>query len=111
MMKIVNSTRGFLFFFLMASFSALCQEVYQPRMSLVQANQWYEKYGWPRGCNFQPSTAINQLEMWQKDTFDPLTIDRELGWASDLGMNCQKKNKKIPRYCKQAWHLYNFCLF
>jgi hypothetical protein len=25
--------------------------------------------------------------MWQADTFDPLTIDRELGWASDIGFN------------------------
>ncbi len=34
---------------------------------------------WPVGCNFIPSTAINQLEMWQADTFDPATIDKELG--------------------------------
>jgi hypothetical protein len=39
------------------------------------------------GCNFTPSTAINQLEMWQKDSFDPTTIDRELGWAAACGMN------------------------
>jgi hypothetical protein len=39
------------------------------------------------GCNFIPSTAGNQLEMWQHDTFDPITIDRELGWAAELGMN------------------------
>ncbi len=25
--------------------------------------------------------------MWQADTFDPTTIDRELGWAAGLGMN------------------------
>ena len=25
--------------------------------------------------------------MWQADTFDPKTIDRELGWAQGLGMN------------------------
>jgi hypothetical protein len=25
--------------------------------------------------------------MWQKETFDPETIDRELGWAEDLGFN------------------------
>jgi len=42
---------------------------------------------WLVGCNFTPSTAINQLEMWQADTFDPVTIERELGWASDLGFN------------------------
>ena len=42
---------------------------------------------WLVGCNFLPSTAINQLEMWQPETFDAATIDRELGWAESLGFN------------------------
>jgi hypothetical protein len=50
-----------------------------------QANAWHAKQPWLVGCNFGPSTAINQLEMWQADTWDPKTIDRELGWAQDLG--------------------------
>ena len=50
-----------------------------------KANDWYARQPWPVGCNFGPSTAINQLEMWQADTFDPATIDRELGWAEGLG--------------------------
>ncbi|HWD20028.1 MAG TPA: 1,4-beta-xylanase [Verrucomicrobiae bacterium] len=50
-----------------------------------KANAWQQKTGWLVGCNFTPSTAINQLEMWQADTFDPATIDRELGWAEGLG--------------------------
>jgi hypothetical protein len=25
--------------------------------------------------------------MWQAATFDPKTIDRELGWAAEMGMN------------------------
>ena len=58
--------------------------------TVEQANQWSQKWGWLRGCNFQPSTAINQLEMWQADTFDPTTIDRELGWAAAIGMNCMR---------------------
>ena len=59
-----------------------------PRWSAERANAWYAKQPWLVGCNFIPSTAINQLEMWQADTFDPATIDRELGWAEGLGMNC-----------------------
>jgi hypothetical protein len=55
-----------------------------------EANNWYEKQSWPVGCNFLPSTAINQLEMWQADTFDPDTIDRELGWAAQLGFNTMR---------------------
>jgi len=39
------------------------------------------------GCNFIPSTAINQLEMWQADTWDRETIDLELGWAAAIGFN------------------------
>lgn len=52
-----------------------------------QAQEWQEKQGWLVGANFLPSTAINQLEMWQAETFDTATIDREVGWAEGLGMN------------------------
>lgn len=52
-----------------------------------QANAWYQKQPWLVGPNFLPSTAINQLEMWQKETFDTATIDRELGLAQSIGMN------------------------
>jgi len=60
------------------------------RWSTEKANNWYKSQPWPRGCNFQPSTAINQLEMFQKDTYDPKTIDKELGWAEDLGFNTMR---------------------
>jgi hypothetical protein len=55
------------------------------RWSQEKANTWYAAKPWLVGANFIPSTAINQLEMWQADTFDLPTIDRELGWAHDLG--------------------------
>lgn len=48
---------------------------------------WFDETPWLVGCNFIPSTAGNQLEMWQLDTFDPETIDRELRWAASIGMN------------------------
>jgi hypothetical protein len=57
------------------------------RWSAEQAWAWDEATGWLVGCNFTPSTASNQLELWQAATFDPATIDRELGWAESLGMN------------------------
>jgi Cellulase (glycosyl hydrolase family 5) len=57
------------------------------RWTAQQANDWYATQRWLVGCNFAPSTAINQLEMWQADTFDAETIDRELGWAKSLGFN------------------------
>jgi Glycosyl hydrolases family 2, TIM barrel domain len=58
--------------------------------SLEQAKEWGELNGWLRGCNFNPSTAINQLETWQEGSFDPETIDRELGWAEEIGLNCMR---------------------
>lgn len=58
--------------------------------STTTANSWYAKQGWLRGCDFIPSSAINQLEMWQKETFDTATISRELGYASSIGLNCMR---------------------
>jgi hypothetical protein len=55
-----------------------------------KANAWYAKHRWITGANFLPSTAINQLEMWQADSFDTLTIDKELGWAEDIGFNTMR---------------------
>ena len=52
-----------------------------------KANNWYKDQPWLVGCNFLPSTAINQLEMFQEDSFDEDTITRELNWAKDLGFN------------------------
>jgi hypothetical protein len=52
-----------------------------------QAWDWYNHQPWLVGCNFIPSNAINQLEMWQIETFDPDTIEYELGWAASLGFN------------------------
>jgi hypothetical protein len=57
------------------------------RWSKAKAAAWGAEHGWLVGCNFSPSTAVNQLEMWQADSFDAETIDRELGWAEDLGFN------------------------
>ncbi|MDO3641199.1 1,4-beta-xylanase [Mucilaginibacter sp. L3T2-6] len=56
----------------------------------ARANAWYAKHKWINGANFTPSTAINQLEMWQADTFDPTTIDRELGYAEGIGFNAMR---------------------
>ena len=60
------------------------------RWTAERANAWYAGQPWLVGANFVPSTASNQLEMWQAETFDPETIDRELGWAASLGMNSMR---------------------
>ncbi len=57
------------------------------RWTVEQAQACYAKQPWLVGCNFLPSSAVNQLEMFQADTYDPETIDKELGWAEALGFN------------------------
>jgi hypothetical protein len=58
--------------------------------SAKKAIAWYAQHKWVNGANFTPSTAINQLEMWQADTFDPQTIDSELGYAEGIGFNTMR---------------------
>lgn len=58
-----------------------------PRWPAAKAWAWYGEQPWLVGCNFVPSSAVNDVEMWQKESFDAETIDRELGWAHDLGFN------------------------
>jgi hypothetical protein len=55
--------------------------------TLARASDWSSQFPWIVGFNYVPRTAINQLEMWQEDTFDPVVISQELGWASDMGFN------------------------
>ncbi len=54
------------------------------------ANDWYAKQPWLVGSNYIPANAINELEMWQAESFDPGRIDVELGWAESIGMNTMR---------------------
>jgi hypothetical protein len=69
-----------------------CQDVKrtEKRWSVEQSGTWYSSNGWLRGSDFIPSNAVNQLEMWQAETFDTVTIDRELGYAASLGFNVMR---------------------
>ncbi|MDP2781311.1 cellulase family glycosylhydrolase [Devosia sp.] len=60
------------------------------RWDAARAREWYARLPWLVGANYVPSTASNQLEMWQKETFSPEVIARELGWAAGLGMNSMR---------------------
>jgi len=57
------------------------------RWSEQQAWDWYRRQPWLVGFNFLPSSAVNDTEMWQAESFDPETMDRELGWARRIGFN------------------------
>jgi len=53
----------------------------------VEMWRWYHDAGTMRGVNYLPRTAVNSTEMWQDATFDPETIDEELSWAYNSGLN------------------------
>ncbi|MHA7879539.1 MAG: glycoside hydrolase 5 family protein [Saccharospirillum sp.] len=57
------------------------------RWTPEQAWDWYQQHPWPLGCNFIPSTACNQLEFWQAESFDAETIEQELALAQATGFN------------------------
>jgi len=60
------------------------------RWTEQRANEWYQREPWLVGANYIPATAINELEMWQAETFDLARIDKELGWAESIGMNTMR---------------------
>src|SRR4029077_19070278 len=62
----------------------------QSRWTTAAAADWYAKQAWLVGSNYIPADAINELEMWQADTFDTKRIDLELGWAEAIGLNTMR---------------------
>ena len=60
------------------------------KWSAEKAHEWYKNQEWLIGANFLPSSAINQLEMFQPETFDEHTIKTELKMASALGFNSMR---------------------
>lgn len=81
--KVTRAFSAFLFVSILCAANVFAQS----RWTETKANDWYKNQPWLVGANFVPATAINQLEMWQADTFDPKRIDLELGWAESIGMN------------------------
>lgn len=57
------------------------------RWPVTKTKEWYAKLPWLIGCTYIPSNAVNQLEMWQADTWSPQLIDRELQLAEDTEFN------------------------
>ena len=58
--------------------------------TVEKANQWYLQQPYLIGANYLPADAINQLDMWQAETFDIKRMDLELAWAESLGMNTMR---------------------
>ena len=79
-------------FFLLAPLLVATPAMARDQWTAAQANAWHAKQPWQIGANYTPATAINQLEMFQAETWDPKRIDLELGWAQAMGMNVMRVN-------------------
>jgi endo-1,4-beta-mannosidase len=90
MKKYFNYLVTFVVFFTLHASAQHKTEIIGKVWSIEKANAWYSEYQWINGADFLPSTAINQLEMWQADSFDPATIEKELGWAEGIGFNTMR---------------------
>jgi hypothetical protein len=86
----MNTKRLLSIFILMALTAGMAFSQSPSQWSREKSNAWYKRAGWQSGCNYIPATAINSVEMWQKESFDPATIDKELGWAEELGFNTMR---------------------
>ena len=81
----------------------------------AQAQAWGKAQPWLVGANFTPASAINQLEMWQTETFDVAGIERELTWAENLGMNTMRVFlhdllwKDAAGFCKRLDQFLGIC--
>jgi Cellulase (glycosyl hydrolase family 5) len=79
--------RLFIAILLVFSSTALAQS---QKWSEEKANDWYARQPWLVGSNYIPAYAVNQLDMWQADTFDLDRINLEFIWAENLGMNTMR---------------------
>lgn len=96
-MKFKMHLMGFLLFFvaainLQAQKSKKVVQAVMPGTvwSIEKANEWSKEHKWLTGANYIPNDAINQLEMWQADTYDSATIERELQWGENIGFNTMR---------------------
>ena len=60
------------------------------RWSKEKIQNWYDNQPWLVGTNFITSSSINQLEFWQKETFDIDLIEKELKLSASIGMNSHR---------------------
>ena len=116
--------------FCLRSLSPFCTGQSAPvpaqRWTEAQAKAWYAAQPWPVGANFLPSTAINELEMWQADTFDPshhrsrAGLGRRDRHEHDAGLPAQPAlgagservpaaHRYLPDHCRAAPHPARVC--
>jgi hypothetical protein len=67
---------------LLALTPALCAAA--PEEDLRESR--FGDFSWMHGANYTPSYAATDVETWLN--YDPAAIDRELGYAEQIGLNC-----------------------
>lgn len=72
------------------------------RWTAERANAWYAELPWMAGCDYITSDAINQIEMWSAETYNAAQIDKEMGWAEELGLNTMRVYLSSVVYEKDA---------
>ncbi|MBP5510868.1 MAG: cellulase family glycosylhydrolase [Kiritimatiellae bacterium] len=75
-----------LIFGLAASLALTCAAA--PRWSVEKAKAWGAANPWWCGVNYIPANAINYTAMWDKTSFSPDVIRKELKLMTGIGMNC-----------------------
>ena len=64
--------------------------LHERQWSAERAAAWYAGRPWIAGANYLPRSAVNELEMWQAETFDPDQVDREMALAEGLGFTAMR---------------------
>lgn len=74
------------------------------KMTEQEAWKWYNQYEWLCGVNYIPANAINYTAMWDKTSFSPKVMDKELALMSSLGMNCVRVVMQHAVYADNPRH-------
>ncbi|MDR2863552.1 MAG: cellulase family glycosylhydrolase [Puniceicoccales bacterium] len=65
---------------------------------------WYQSLGWLNGINYIPSDAVNYTAMWDKTSFNPTQIEKELALAESIGLNTVRVVLQYAVYADDPAH-------
>ena len=74
------------------------------RWTKAQAQAWGEANPWFCGFNYIPANAINYTAMWDKTSFSPEVMERELALAEETGLNCARVVLQYAVYAENPKH-------
>lgn len=55
----------------------------------AEANAWYDRMPWMRGCNYMPADCVNRIAFWQELDFEQhlATMEKEMELMRSIGYN------------------------